>query len=163
MTAAYRVFSQSALDPASLIRGAQGLGRGLRPPLELAVQGAHPSLALPDPQVFLGVGMEAPFVLLQATRGEDAASYRLLERLPTEEDWAAARRAEAASQAHGMADLARRCTKLWELHPLPPVSADLRLTLLLCAVAASVALGPVLPEDEASLFGVRGARLRAGC
>lgn len=106
--------------------------------------------------------MEAPFILLCAARGDEAADYRLIQRLPTEGDWDAARRAEAASRAYGMADLARRCPQLWELHPLPPASAEVPLTLLLCAVAASVALGPVLPADEAALFGVRGARLRAG-
>lgn len=156
MSAAYRLFSQQALDAAALVRGAQGIARGLKPPLELDIQEVHPRLALAD-----AAAEEPLWLTLRAARGDVSASYRLLERFPTEEDWAAAKRAEVASQAHGMAGLARRCPRLWEVHP-SPAEADLALTLLLCAVAAGVALGPVLPADESALFGVRGARLRAG-
>ena len=57
-----------------------------------------------------------------------------------------------------MSTLATRCAHLWELEPVsdaPPAA-----TLNLCALLASIALGPVLPPDIATLFGVRGAMER---
>jgi hypothetical protein len=74
------------------------------------------------------------------------------------EDLARAQTAELAGKAGGMAALAARCPFVWELAAQEPGS-ELG-TLLLCAILASVALGPVLPGDNSSLFGVRGALLR---
>ena len=56
-----------------------------------------------------------------------------------------------------MAALAGRCQFVWWLSPGAEESPPL---LNLCAILASVALGPVLPADESALFGVRGAMER---
>jgi hypothetical protein len=58
-----------------------------------------------------------------------------------------------------MALLAARCSVLWIVTPegTPTGSAELQLSALL----ASVALGPVMPSDESTLYGVRGAMERA--
>jgi hypothetical protein len=58
-----------------------------------------------------------------------------------------------------MAQLAARCVALWVITPTGEVtgSAELQLSALL----ASVALGPVLPSDVSTLYGVRGAMERA--
>jgi hypothetical protein len=85
--------------------------------------------------------------------------FRLTARLAGAADLAAAERAEARGRAGGMAALAARCPVIWELEPLAP--GDERMTLTLAALAASLALGPVLPPDGSTLFGVRGARERA--
>jgi hypothetical protein len=55
--------------------------------------------------------------------------------------------------------LAARCPAVWIVTPEAEVqgSAELQLSALL----ASVALGPVLPDDESTLYGVRGAMERA--
>jgi hypothetical protein len=75
------------------------------------------------------------------------------------EDLAAAERAEVAGRAAGMAALAARCKTLWEVEPVGDVDAA---TLhAFCALLASVALGPVMPPDESTLYGVRGAMQRA--
>ena len=57
-----------------------------------------------------------------------------------------------------MSALAKRCHSLWEIQTL---SEDAELaTLNLCGILASVALGPVLPDDGATLYGVRGSMER---
>jgi hypothetical protein len=82
-----------------------------------------------------------------------------LERRPaTEDDWCAAEEAERAGQATGMAALARRCHVVWEL---PTSTASERDLLTLCGILAATELGPVMPPDRSTLYGVRGARLRA--
>lgn len=85
--------------------------------------------------------------------------FALTARLATDADWRSAREAEVRGRAAGMGDLAARCRTLWELEPEPgtPESA----TLTLCAALAVTALGPVLPPDGSTLFGVRGAMQRA--
>jgi hypothetical protein len=70
------------------------------------------------------------------------------------EDLIAAREAEAHGRAAGMGDLAARCKFVWELGG---AAADPRAMLTFCAVCASVGLGPVMPPDRSTLFGVRGA------
>jgi hypothetical protein len=57
-----------------------------------------------------------------------------------------------------MAALARRCASVWQVEPQAPESEA--ATHNLCAIMASVALGPVLPPDDSTLFGVRGAMER---
>jgi hypothetical protein len=57
-----------------------------------------------------------------------------------------------------MSQLAERCPSIWELEPAdgtPPVAE-----LVVAALLASVALGPILPQDGAGLFGVRTAMER---
>ena len=79
-------------------------------------------------------------------------------RKTSEFDWADARRAEALGQAAGMAALAARCPTIWDVEPVGQDSELARLNL--CAILASVALGPVLPDDGSTLYGVRGAMER---
>jgi hypothetical protein len=75
------------------------------------------------------------------------------------DDLGAAARAETRGNAAGMASLAKRCPTLWEVE----ADAGVHATTLheFCALLASVALGPVLPPDESTLYGVRGAMERA--
>jgi|RhiMethySRZTD1v2_1073278.scaffolds.fasta_scaffold07001_9 hypothetical protein len=96
-------------------------------------------------------------LLLTSRRGVEG-SFTLRQRPRSPEDMELARDAEAAGRAAGMAALAERCQNVWLIEPEPgtPEAA----TLLLCAIVASAALGPVLPPDAASLYGVRGAMER---
>jgi hypothetical protein len=68
-------------------------------------------------------------------------------------------RAETAGQAAGMASLAERCRSVWRIEPEGEAPDAVLFTL--AAALASVALGPVLPPDDSTLFGVRGALKRA--
>ena len=69
-----------------------------------------------------------------------------------------ARDAEARGRAAGMSLLADRCPTIWDVEPSAEDNELARLHL--CAILASVALGPVLPDDGSTLFGVRGAMER---
>lgn len=86
------------------------------------------------------------------------ARLSIRSRATSPHDLADARQAEELGRAAGMATLAERCPTIWEVEP---VGADSELARLnLCAILASVALGPVLPDDGATLYGVRGAMER---
>ena len=88
-----------------------------------------------------------------------SGSFRIDSRATVADDRFAAEAAEARGQAGGMALLAARCPVLWgiTLEGEARGTAELQLSALL----ASVALGPVLPADESTLYGVRGAMERA--
>jgi hypothetical protein len=90
---------------------------------------------------------------------EDELSLRV--RDVANGDLGDARDAESRGAVAGMAALAERCPKVWEIGPVagaaPPSDAAY---LTLAAICASVALGPVLPPDRQTLFGVRGAMER---
>lgn len=75
----------------------------------------------------------------------------------TEEDWAAAERAEerTGAAASGLSRLARRCATVMRV---ACASEDDRGALLLAAVIASVHLGPILDPARERIFGVRTAR-----
>jgi hypothetical protein len=73
-------------------------------------------------------------------------------------DYVAAERAERAGRAGGMAALARRCPFVWEVDVGAGAQAE---ALRLCAILASVLLGPIMPPEGDTLFGVKGARERA--
>ncbi len=96
-------------------------------------------------------------LLLTSRRGVEG-SFTLRQRPRSPEDMELARDAEARGRAAGMAALAERCPNVWLIEPDPgtPETA----TLLACAIVASAALGPVLPPDASSLYGVRGAMER---
>ena len=96
---------------------------------------------------------------LESARYPGSGSFRIESRLATAADRAAAQAAETRGKAGGMALLAARCAVLWTItaEGEPSGSAELQLSALL----ASVALGPVLPSDESTLYGVRGAMERA--
>ncbi len=111
---------------------------------------------------------------LESARHGYSGSYRVSARAALEEDYLAADRAEVRGRAAGMATLARRCPSVWEIgrdiegelddelsrNGSPNESWNEPPLVNLCAILASVALGPVLPEDGSSLFGVRSSMER---
>ena len=96
---------------------------------------------------------------LHGARYPGRGTFRIEVRERSADDLFAAEAAEARGRAGGMALLAARCPAVWVVTPESDVSgaAELQLTALL----ASVALGPVLPADQSTLYGVRGAMERA--
>lgn len=134
----YRVFAQRAeLDPALLVRQATRFFEGVLEVLE------QPSTGV------LRIRITSP-------RRGYSAEFTLRTREKTRDDDDAAARAEQNSRAGGMAALAERCPHVWTVDG----EAEGAALFNLCAVLASVALGPVLPADESALFGVRGAMER---
>jgi hypothetical protein len=83
--------------------------------------------------------------------------FRLTSRDAVREDLMNARDAEARGRAGGMAMLAEKCAQVWTIEAASENVPSEAVYLTLAAVCASVALGPVLPPDGATLFGVRGA------
>ena len=98
-------------------------------------------------------------VRLESARYPGSGDFRITSLRPIATDHADAEAAEARGRAGGMAQLAARCQALWVITPEGEIrgSAELQLSALL----ASVALGPVLPADGSTLYGVRGAMERA--
>jgi hypothetical protein len=99
-------------------------------------------------------------VHLERARPPAEGRFEISTRVRTLADLVAARAAEERGRAAGMSALAERCPFVWEIRSdevPPPMAAWLTLS----AICASVALGPVLPPDGATLFGVRGALERA--
>ncbi|HET9960626.1 MAG TPA: hypothetical protein VFQ61_39415 [Polyangiaceae bacterium] len=168
-----RVFSQgdvAALDLAQLVRNGTRFfdaelnlrdADGFRLAAPLATPASDPAqahLREPNPSpatVSLSIELE-----VVARQLRDAFEVR--GRLVQTRDLEAAQRAEHRGQSGGMSQLAARCRGVFELTPFqaPIVEATRAGELLLAAVFASVCLGPVLPEDESALFGVRGAVTR---
>lgn len=83
--------------------------------------------------------------------------FSIAIREATEDDWARADAAGEAGRAGGMSLLARRCRVVWEIAS----DAEDAALWTFAATLAGALLGPILPADEATLVGVRGARLRA--
>jgi hypothetical protein len=79
-------------------------------------------------------------------------------RRVTENDLVDARAAEQRGRAAGMSGLAERCHTVWEVESMGTDSELARLNL--CGILASVGLGPVLPDDGSTLYGVRGSMER---
>ena len=75
----------------------------------------------------------------------------------TPADHARADAAAIAGQAAGMDRLARACPLVWRVTRVSGDDAD---ELRLRAALAFALLGPILPDEEATLYGVRGARAR---
>jgi hypothetical protein len=86
-------------------------------------------------------------------RGE----FRITSRGTVKDDIMNARDAEARGRAGGMAMLAEKCGQIWTIDPVGADVPSDAAVLTLAAICASVALGPVLPPDGSTLFGVRGA------
>ncbi len=141
MTEATRVFSQQPDLLAALPKLLQHARRFFA--AELEVLASSPAVRL----------------RLDSARYPGHGTFRIEAREATADDRFAAEAAEARGRAGGMALLAARCPAIWVVTPESDVtgSAELQLTALL----ASVALGPVLPADESTLYGVRGAMERA--
>jgi len=169
----YRIFSQTpeaALDPAAIVRTATRFFEA-----EIDVQSlqdpAVPS-TLPDfgrsPVSSSGSELGASgepsafgaelVVTLESARRKLRGAFRIRARAATAADYDAAREAEIRGRAGGMGLLAARCPSVWEVTPEGIVTEGAILNL--CAILASVALGPALPPDESTLFGVRGAMER---
>lgn len=140
---AVRVFAQAPpddLDPAAIVRGA---GRYFEATVNVLSQSQAPSRLM---------------LSLESARRGDSGRFSVTSRAATDQDREDARKAEARGKAAGMSLLAARCPSVWEVVATEPSSAASLWNL--CAVLASVALGPVLPEDGSTLFGVRGAMER---
>jgi len=71
-----------------------------------------------------------------------------------------AKSAEAHGKAAGMSALAERCGAIWEIGAADESAPSEAAYLAMSGICASVALGPVLPPDHSTLFGVRGAMER---
>jgi hypothetical protein len=96
---------------------------------------------------------------LSSARYPGAGTFKLVSRPSTNDDRFAAEAAETRGQATGMSLLAARCPVVWTVTGDGEISGSAELQL--SALLASVALGPVLPEDGSTLYGVRGAMERA--
>jgi hypothetical protein len=94
---------------------------------------------------------------LVCTRPSLRGDFRITSRDAVKDDIMNARDAEARGRAGGMAMLAEKCAQVWTIEAASEEAPSEAVYLTLAAVCASVALGPVLPPDGATLFGVRGA------
>jgi hypothetical protein len=103
-------------------------------------------------------GRDLVEVLLRNDKHGYEGRLSIRTRWTSEHDRADAHEAERSGRAAGMATLAERCPTIWEVEPVGDDSELARLNL--CAILAAAALGPVLPDDGATLYGVRGAMER---
>ena len=145
MTVPYRVFSQSPgarLDLVSLLGNAR---RYFEAEVEVLEKSDSPQ------------GQSALLLVRSARLGFEHR-FRVNARTKLPADFADAHEAEARGQAAGMAMLAERCPTVWEVEP-ESSGTDLSV-LILCALLAATGLGPVLPPDGSTLYGVRGAMQR---
>ncbi len=147
----YRVFAQApdaVVDPAALVRAATRFFEADLEVLELRDRRSE------EPPV----EGQALRVRLESKRRACRAAFLIQSRPASADDYREARDAEERGRAGGMGLLAARCPSVWEV---TPVDDDVEAaTLNLCAIAATVALGPTLPPDGSTLFGVRGAMER---
>ena len=151
MTDCYRIFSQTpdaAIDPAAIVRTATRFFEA-----EIEVLSLR-DLRKEEPPV---EGSEL-FLRLDSARRKLSGSFRIHTRLATAVDYDAAREAEIRGSAGGMGLLAARCPTIWQVTPEGEVSPGALLNL--CGILAAVALGPTLPPDGSTLYGVRGAMER---
>lgn len=142
-----RIFAQRkqlTLDLPELLRTARSY-------FEATLDVQSQSLSAPD-------GRDRVELLLRSDKHGYEGRLAIHTRWASEHDRADARDAEQRGQAAGMAALAARCPTIWDVEP---VGADSELARLnLCAILAAAALGPVLPDDGSTLYGVRGAMER---
>lgn len=103
-------------------------------------------------------GRDQVEVLLRSEKHGYEGRLSIRTRWTNEHDRADARDAEQRGRAAGMATLAARCPTIWDVEPVGEDSELARLNL--CGILATVALGPVLPDDGSTLYGVRGAMER---
>ncbi|HEY3668298.1 MAG TPA: hypothetical protein VGL19_19985 [Polyangiaceae bacterium] len=97
-------------------------------------------------------------LVLSCERHDYEGRLSISARPITESDLVDARAAEERGRAAGMASLAERCHVIWEVESLGMDSELARLNL--CGILAAVGLGPVLPDDISTLYGVRGSMER---
>ncbi len=152
------VFSQVPLEPTGLLRAASLVGRSLPEALDIDVAGFEERPALGGS---LGeTALISSRLSIDVRYADSTARYTLSQQANADPAIALARAAEQRGKAFGMAQLAERCPWVWQVGC--DGELETRLTWLLCAALAAWGLGPVLPPDQSTLFGVRGARLRAG-
>jgi hypothetical protein len=60
----------------------------------------------------------------------------------------------------GMDALVAKAKRVWQVGRAVEGAGDARAPLVLAAALATVMLAPVVPPDEVTIFGVRGARMR---
>ena len=95
---------------------------------------------------------------LESKKHGYAGTFSVLVRPARADDRFEAQAAEVRGRATGMSLLADKCAFVWEL--TPEADTPDTATLNLCGILASVALGPVLPADRSTLYGVRGSMER---
>jgi hypothetical protein len=71
---------------------------------------------------------------------------------------AAAERGVVAIGGAGFDALIARTRRIWQVPS--HVDGDARVPLVVAGLLASVLLGPIVPPDEETIYGVKGARLR---
>lgn len=98
-------------------------------------------------------------VQFQGDFAKEPIELSLLGRSVKKQDRKDVIEAERLGQAAGMGSLASQCRLLWEL--AAPEDAPPAALLAFAAATASVALGPILPPDGLTLFGVRDAFAKA--
>lgn len=161
--AATLVFSQSkdaAIPVAALAGQARARFAAEITVLEASTDWAGTRLEPADTRLEpAGTRLDAAGVRLQISASGERGIFVLSARPVTPTDLERARDAEQRGRAAGMADLAARCPTVWSVEA--EAGAPAWLLFELCAVLAFAALGPVLPADGSTLFGVRGARERA--
>ncbi|AKT43109.1 hypothetical protein [Chondromyces crocatus] len=81
-----------------------------------------------------------------------------IERAP--EVRAAALQGVAAIGGAGMDALVARARRVWQVASAVPGQGDARMPLAMAAVLASTFQAPIVPPDEVTIFGVKGARTR---
>ncbi len=138
---AYLVFSQEPNGPFDVERLASHAARFFRAKLERLEAGTD-------------------WARVRLSGGSFDAELTLRARNVTKEDIQNAKSAEARGKAAGMSALAERCHVVWQIEPAEGSSPKEAAYLAMSGICASVALGPVLPPDHATLFGVRGAMER---
>ena len=147
-----RVFTQRAdltIDLAELVRAAH---RYFEATVEVAsrnVESRSEASTRPGDRVE---------ILIRSEQHGYEGRLSIQSRRTSPHDLEDAREAEQRGRAAGMAALAERCPTLWEVESVGEDNELARLNL--CGILASVALGPVLPDDGATLYGVRGAMER---
>lgn len=149
----YRVFAQTSeprLDLAALLQTAR---RFFEATVEVLEERGVVAAPTSDPAAPAWVRLR----IFSERRGYGGV-LRVLCRPATAEDWEAARAAEARGRATGMGVLAARCPSVWVVEA--EAGASDAAILNLCGLLASVGLGPVLPPDGSTLFGIRGAMER---
>jgi len=147
---AYLVFSQERGQP-DVARLASHGARFFQTQLEPVIR--EPASALDPDAATLRVR-------LSSSKPPFDAELTIRARDVTPDDLEDARRAETRGKAAGMSALAERCPRVWELDRGEGAEPSEVAYVTLAGICASVALGPVLPPDHATLFGVRGAMER---
>ncbi len=147
----YEVFAQAdsgRIDLAKVVKNARGF-------FQASVEVLDEELL---PRGFLPPEQSRVRLELSSEQHGWRARFAIASRPANHDDHEFANGAEAASRASGMALLAERCRYVWAIEPEGDQVEQATLTL--CGVLASVGLGPVMPDDHSTLFGVRGAMER---